>query len=105
AFVNQFYRHTAPGTYACVVCSTPLFSSDTKYHSGAGWPAFSEVMDEDKVLLKKDTSGVGANFLLALVNPELIRTAVNCSKCGGHLGHLFHDGPKPSGKRFAHRPP
>ncbi|XP_056631670.1 methionine-R-sulfoxide reductase B1 isoform X2 [Diorhabda sublineata] len=76
------------GTYVCIVCEQPLFSSDTKYDSGCGWPAFNDVLDQGKVKLSPDTSG------------GRIRTEVTCAKCGSHLGHVFGDGPPPTKKRF-----
>ncbi|XP_018319436.1 methionine-R-sulfoxide reductase B1 isoform X2 [Agrilus planipennis] len=82
---NKFYE---PGTYVCIVCEQILFSSDTKYDSGCGWPAFNDVVDQGRVKLSPDTSG------------GRIRTEVTCSKCGSHLGHVFDDGPAPTKKRF-----
>ncbi|XP_043270229.1 methionine-R-sulfoxide reductase B1 isoform X2 [Venturia canescens] len=82
---NKFYEK---GTYTCIVCEQELFSSDTKYDSGCGWPAFNEVLDQGRVKLTKDTSN------------DMVRTEVTCSKCGSHLGHVFNDGPKPTRKRF-----
>ncbi|XP_076229056.1 methionine sulfoxide reductase SelR isoform X4 [Nomia melanderi] len=82
---NKFYER---GTYTCIICDQELFSSDTKYDSGCGWPAFNEVLDQGRVKLTKDTS----NYM--------VRTEVTCSKCGSHLGHVFNDGPKPTRKRF-----
>jgi len=82
---NKFYE---PGTYVCVVCEQPLFSSNTKYDSGCGWPAFNDVLDKGKVKLSPDTSG------------GRVRTEVSCSKCNAHLGHVFDDGPAPTKKRF-----
>ncbi|XP_022902929.1 methionine-R-sulfoxide reductase B1 isoform X2 [Onthophagus taurus] len=76
------------GTYVCICCEQPLFSSDTKYDSGCGWPAFNDVLDQGKVKLLPDTSG------------GRIRTEVICSKCNAHLGHVFDDGPAPTKKRF-----
>lgn len=82
---NKFYEK---GTYVCVVCNQELFSSDTKYDSGCGWPAFNDVLEKGKVTLHQDAS-LG-----------LVRTEVRCSKCQAHLGHVFGDGPKPTGKRY-----
>ncbi|KAH1024396.1 methionine-R-sulfoxide reductase B1 isoform X2 [Dendroctonus ponderosae] len=76
------------GLYVCLVCEQPLFSSDTKYDSSCGWPAFNDVLDQGKVKLTPDTSG------------GRIRTEVTCSRCGSHLGHVFNDGPLPTKKRF-----
>ncbi|XP_031342361.1 methionine-R-sulfoxide reductase B1 isoform X2 [Photinus pyralis] len=82
---NKFYEE---GTYICVVCEQPLFSSNTKYDSGCGWPAFNDVLEQGKVKLTPDTSG------------GRIRTEVSCAACNAHLGHVFNDGPKPTKRRF-----
>ncbi|XP_019864912.1 methionine-R-sulfoxide reductase B1 isoform X2 [Aethina tumida] len=87
-FSGCYNKTYDPGTYVCVVCEQELFSSDTKYDSGCGWPAFNDVLDAGKVKLTPDTSG------------GRIRTEVTCSKCGAHLGHVFGDGPPPTKKRF-----
>nr|CAH7713763.1 unnamed protein product [Callosobruchus chinensis] len=76
------------GTYVCIVCEQPLFSSETKYDSGCGWPAFNDVLDQ------------GANLLLLISQPGRVRTEVTCAQCGSHLGHVFDDGPPPTRKRF-----
>lgn len=83
---NKFYEQ---GTYICVVCSQELFSSDTKYDSGCGWPAFNDVLDKGKVTLHADASLAGR-----------VRTEVRCSKCSAHMGHVFEDGPAPTRKRY-----
>ncbi|CAG0918452.1 unnamed protein product [Notodromas monacha] len=101
AFTGPFYKSKDPGIYSCICCGKNLFSSTHKYDSGSGWPAFSNVMDEKAVRLRKDTSGVGANLLLLLKNPSgIIRTEVTCTACHAHLGHVFDDGPQPTGKRY-----
>ncbi|XP_051165202.1 methionine-R-sulfoxide reductase B1 isoform X2 [Leptopilina boulardi] len=87
-FTGCYNKVYDKGTYTCVVCDQELFSSETKYDSGCGWPAFNEVLDQGRVKLTKDTSH------------DMVRTEVNCSKCGSHLGHVFNDGPKPTRKRF-----
>lgn len=76
------------GTYHCAACENPLFSSDTKFDSGCGWPSFYDSISSDAVEYKKDTSF------------GMVRTEVLCAKCGSHLGHIFPDGPKPTGQRF-----
>lgn len=82
---DQFYEE---GLYACAGCGQELFSSETKYKSGSGWPSFFDVMDKDRILEIKDTSH------------GMIRIEVVCSACGGHLGHVFDDGPPPTGLRY-----
>ncbi|XP_011498978.1 PREDICTED: methionine-R-sulfoxide reductase B1 [Ceratosolen solmsi marchali] len=82
---NKFYEG---GIYTCIVCEQELFSSNTKYDSGCGWPAFNDVLEQGRIKLTKDTS------------LERVRTEVTCSNCGAHLGHVFNDGPKPNKKRF-----
>ncbi|XP_046668976.1 methionine-R-sulfoxide reductase B1 isoform X1 [Homalodisca vitripennis] len=100
AFTGKYNKCSEAGTYSCVVCDQPLFSSQTKFESSCGWPAFNNVLDQGKVKLTKDTSNVGANLLLLIANPGMIRTEVTCSQCNAHLGHVFGDGPPPSRKRF-----
>ena len=73
---------------ACIVCDTPLFRSDAKYESGSGWPSFYEALDPDKIELVEDRSH------------GMVRTEVRCGTCGAHLGHLFPDGPQPTGQRY-----
>jgi peptide-methionine (R)-S-oxide reductase len=83
------YDHTfEPGTYHCAGCGTLLFESDTKYDSGCGWPAFYAPANDDAVDEDSD------------VTHGMIRTEVLCSNCGGHLGHVFPDGPRPTGQRY-----
>jgi peptide-methionine (R)-S-oxide reductase len=76
------------GTFRCAGCGEPLFTSGTKYESGSGWPSFYEPMNESAVATTVDSSY------------GMSRTEVHCSKCGGHLGHVFPDGPKPTGLRY-----
>lgn len=87
-FTGKFWDNHEDGTYRCAGCGSELFSSDTKFDSGTGWPSFYDVLDPEKVELKTDTS-LG-----------MIRTEVVCKNCGGHLGHMFKDGPKPTGFRY-----
>lgn len=87
-FSGRYYDFWEKGTYVCVACGTPLFTSDTKYHSGSGWPSFYDVLDEQKVILQTDTS-LG-----------MVRTEILCNTCGAHLGHVFKDGPPPTGLRY-----
>jgi len=88
AFSGKYWDHKDDGTYCCVVCDTPLFDSDTKFESGSGWPSFYDVIEQGHVKLKPDHSH------------GMRRTEVVCAECGAHLGHLFEDGPKPTGKRY-----
>ena len=88
AFTGEYWDTKDPGTYRCIVCDVPLFSSDTKYDSGSGWPSFYEALDKDAVELHVDRSF------------GMTRTEVTCANCGAHLGHVFPDGPKPTGERY-----
>ena len=88
AFSGEYWDTKDPGTYRCVVCDTPLFRSDTKYDSGSGWPSFWEAIDPERVHLETDHSH------------GMVRTEVTCANCGAHLGHLFPDGPRPTGDRY-----
>jgi peptide-methionine (R)-S-oxide reductase len=90
-FENKYDRHFEPGTYACAACGQELFSSDTKFNSGCGWPAFFAAKAGDRVKLTPDYSV-----------PRLgLRTEVTCARCGSHLGHVFDDAPQtPTGQRF-----
>jgi peptide-methionine (R)-S-oxide reductase len=87
-FTGKYYKHKEKGTYLCAACGSDLFSSDAKYESGTGWPSFNAPAGEDAVDIEQDNS-LG-----------LVRTEVHCAKCGGHLGHVFDDGPRPTGKRY-----
>jgi peptide-methionine (R)-S-oxide reductase len=88
AFTGKYYKHNESGDYHCVVCDNPLFSSDAKYESGSGWPSFYEPKEEGSVKEIPDHS-LG-----------MLRTEVVCGKCGSHLGHVFNDGPRPTGLRY-----
>lgn len=88
AFTGKYYKHKEKGTYICAGCENKLFSSETKYDSGSGWPAFFDALDESKVNTKRDLSY------------GMIRTEITCAKCDSHLGHVFEDGPKPTGLRY-----
>jgi peptide-methionine (R)-S-oxide reductase len=88
AFTGKYWQNTEEGTYYCAACNTELFSSQTKYKSGSGWPSFWEPVDEDNVKIKIDKS-------LGMVREEVV-----CGNCGGHLGHRFNDGPQPTGQRY-----
>jgi len=87
-FSNAYHDSKTPGTYVCVCCGQPLFDSDTKYDSGTGWPSFWAPIDEAAVGTKTDRS-----FFMT-------RTEVHCSRCEAHLGHVFPDGPAPTGQRY-----
>ena len=88
AFTGVYWDSHEAGTYRCVCCDEPLFESDTKFESGTGWPSFFKPATADGVEETKDTSF------------GMVRTEVHCRKCGAHLGHLFPDGPKPTGLRY-----
>lgn len=87
-FTGRHLDNEEPGVYACVVCGAALFASDTKYDSGSGWPSFWLPLAGDRVATHRDTSH------------GMVRTEVTCADCGAHLGHVFDDGPQPSGLRY-----
>lgn len=87
-FTGEYYHHQDKGLYICAGCGNPLFSSECKYDSGSGWPSFYAPMSEESVEKETDKS-LG-----------LSRTEVHCKHCGSHLGHVFDDGPEPTGKRY-----
>ena len=88
AFTGEFWDHHDIGTYSCAACGQELFQSDSKFDSGCGWPSYFKAINELVVSEEKDTSY------------GMVRTEVMCSKCGGHLGHVFPDGPPPTGMRY-----
>lgn len=87
-FANKYYNCKEEGTYYCAGCGERLFESDNKYDSGTGWPSFYKPAEDKNVEVEEDRSH------------GMVRTEVHCSKCGGHLGHVFDDGPRPTGKRY-----
>tara|TARA_B100000029_G_scaffold505920_1_gene587659 strand:- start:161846 stop:162406 length:561 start_codon:yes stop_codon:yes gene_type:complete len=88
AFTGEYNRHKEEGVYKCIGCGTPLFSSETKYDSGTGWPSFYKPVAQENILEVKDSSY------------GMVRTEVLCKRCDSHLGHVFTDGPKPTGLRY-----
>ena len=87
-FSGKYVHHKEDGTYVCAGCGNELFSSETKFESGSGWPSFWEKMSDESVEFHEDNSH------------GMRRTEVVCKKCGGHLGHVFNDGPNPTGLRY-----
>uniref|UniRef100_A0A1I8M3G8 Peptide-methionine (R)-S-oxide reductase n=2 Tax=Musca domestica TaxID=7370 RepID=A0A1I8M3G8_MUSDO len=94
-FTGCYNKHYEKGVYQCIVCHQDLFSSDTKYDSGCGWPAFNDVLDKGKITLHRDASIPVISKMLGMV-----RTEVRCSKCSAHMGHVFDDGPAPKYLRY-----
>lgn len=88
AFTGIYVDNHDEGVYHCIVCDAVLFDSATKYESGSGWPSFTAAVDADRVKVLTDTSH------------GMIRTEVRCASCDAHLGHLFDDGPAPTGRRY-----
>lgn len=87
-FSGKYNSHKADGTYVCNCCKKPLFSSEAKYDSGSGWPSYYTPFDDQSVSTHRD------------ISQGMIRDEVKCNKCNAHLGHVFPDGPKPTGLRY-----
>jgi peptide-methionine (R)-S-oxide reductase len=87
-FSGEYWNTKTPGTYACAACGQPLFSSQTKYDSGTGWPSFWQPVSSDAVAARRDMSH------------GMMRVEVVCNRCQSHLGHVFDDGPPPTGLRY-----
>ena len=88
AFTGEYWNTKEPGVYQCICCGQALFNADTKFDSGTGWPSFWQPIAENNVSLRADNGWLSR------------RTEVVCSRCDGHLGHVFEDGPRPTGQRY-----
>lgn len=88
AFSGRYWDHFEPGSYKCVCCGVKLFASDTKFDAGCGWPSYWQPAADDLIEYIRDTSH------------GMVRTEVRCKSCGAHLGHVFEDGPQPTGERY-----
>lgn len=87
-FVNRYNAHKEPGTYLCAGCNSPLFAAEAKYESGSGWPSFYEPVEKNAIGTVEDR------------RLGMERTEIHCARCGGHIGHVFPDGPRPTGLRY-----
>lgn len=87
-FTGRYWDHWNQGIYHCVGCGTPLFESATKFDAGCGWPSYWQPAADDRIAYIRDTSH------------GMVRTEVRCKNCGAHLGHVFEDGPQPTGERY-----
>lgn len=87
AFTGEYHDSKTPGTYACICCGQRLYASSAKFDSGTGWPSFCQPVADDAVATESDSSH------------GMVRTEATCSRCGAHLGHVFNDGPAPTGMR------
>ncbi|MFP4105632.1 MAG: peptide-methionine (R)-S-oxide reductase MsrB [Phycisphaerae bacterium] len=88
AYQNEYWDFDGEGVYKCAGCGLVLFSSDTKFACGSGWPSFYQAMEDGRIGTETDT------------RHAMVRTEVHCNRCGGHLGHVFEDGPEPTGLRY-----
>jgi peptide-methionine (R)-S-oxide reductase len=93
-FFNEYNNYYEPGTYICSNCALPLFSSKAKYDSGTGWPSFTNPINSNAVILEVEKDWFDKKV------PFLGRVEVRCARCNAHLGHVFDDGPAPTGKRY-----
>ena len=88
AFTGAYWNNKATGMYHCICCGSPLFNSDAKFDSGTGWPSFWDGVSSDAITIKRD------------LTHGMVRTEINCARCDAHLGHVFSDGPAPTGQRY-----